>query len=175
VGSYSLRKGVKYAAPALNKVLDRNPRIQVTFLGTGCSRNQVLADYKPSVYARVNVIPCFSRSELPRLLTGHHIKLLPTVSEGFGMVLPEAMACGLAPIVTSTPGPLEIVQDGHDGIIVPARDPRALMRAVEYLIADRTLLDRLRRNAYVKAQVYSWNRTASQTLQLYEEYIHGRA
>jgi glycosyltransferase involved in cell wall biosynthesis len=88
--------------------------------------------------------------------------------------LAEAMACGLAPVVTSTPGPLEIVQDGHDGLVVPARDPQAIKHALERLITDRALLDKLRRNAHAKVQPYSWSQIAQQRLQLYEEFSPSR-
>ena len=123
---------------------------------------------------RVKVVPRFDRTELPALLKGYQIKLFPTLMEGFSLALVEAMACGLAPIVTSTPGPLEIVQDGHDGLVVPVRDSRAMERALERLITDRALLDKLRRNAHAKVQAYSWSQIAQQRLQLYEEFSPSR-
>ena len=174
VGSYIARKGVKYAAPAVNAILARHPWAHMTFLGTGCSADQVLADYEPSVRSRIKVVPRYVHAELPALLQGHHIKLFPTLSEGFGKALIEAMACALAPVVTSTPGPLEIVRDGHDALIIPARSSRAVEQALEQLLTDRALLDRLRMNAYVRAQEYSWNCTARKRLRLYEEFSQGR-
>jgi glycosyltransferase involved in cell wall biosynthesis len=174
VGSYLLNKGVKYAALALNAILACYPRVQVTFFGTGCSADQVLADYDTQIRARIKVVPRYTHTELPSLLRGHHIKLFPTLSEGFSLALAEAMACGLAPVVTSTPGPLEIVQDGHDGLVVPARDPQAIKHALERLITDRSLLDKLRRNAHAKVQPYTWSQIAQQRLQLYEEFSPSR-
>jgi glycosyltransferase involved in cell wall biosynthesis len=174
VASYGLRKGIKYAPPALNAVLTRHPQVQVAYLGTGCPADKVLIDYDPSVRGRVKVVPRYTRTELPTLLKGYQIKLFPTLMDGFGMALVEAMACGLAPIVTSTPGPLEIVQDGHDALVVPVSDSRAIERALERLITDRALLDELRRNAHAKAQAYSWSRIARQRLQLYEEFLQAR-
>jgi glycosyltransferase involved in cell wall biosynthesis len=174
IASYILRKGLKYALPALNAILTRHPQVQVAYLGTGCPANQVLVDYDPSVRGRVKVVPRYARTELPALLKGYQIKLFPTLMEGFSLALVEAMACGLAPIVTSTPGPLEIVQDGHDGLVVPVRDSRAMERALERLITDRALLDKLRRNAHAKVQAYSWSQIAQQRLQLYEEFSPSR-
>jgi glycosyltransferase involved in cell wall biosynthesis len=76
------------------------------------------------------------------------------------LALPEAMACGLAPVTTATPGAMEIVRDGHDAIMIPPRDSQAIEQALERLISDRPYLERLRRNAYATAQRYSWTRIA---------------
>jgi glycosyltransferase involved in cell wall biosynthesis len=171
VGTYILTKGIKYAAAALNAFLARNPTVQITFLGTGCPPNLVLSDYDTSLHSRINVIPRYVRDELPELLKGHHIKLFPTLTEGLGLALVEAMACGLAPVVTSVPGPLEVVREGHDALVVPARDSGAIGRALTRMITDTGLLDRLRRNAYATAQAYNWSRVAQQTIRLYEEFM----
>jgi glycosyltransferase involved in cell wall biosynthesis len=112
--------------------------------------------------------------DVSRSLDSYQNKLFPTFSEGFGMVLLEAIACSLESIVTFTSGPLESAQAGHDGLIVSARDPRSIMRALEHLIAFRTLLDWLRRKAYAKVQACNWNLNVSQTLRLYAKYIRCR-
>jgi glycosyltransferase involved in cell wall biosynthesis len=56
--------------------------------------------------------------------------------EGFGNVLIEAMACGVPVVVTSSPGPLEIVRDNVDGVIVPEHTPSAVAQALESLLTD---------------------------------------
>ena len=171
VGNYIVRKGIEYGALALNAILARYAQVKVSFLGTGCSEAEVHADFEPAVRDRIRVIPRFSHEALPDLLRGHHIKLFPTLSDGFGLALIEAMACGLAPVTTTTPGPMEIVSDGHNGILVPSRDTLAIEQALERLILDRPYLDRLRRNAYATAQNYTWERIARDNLAFYEEAL----
>ncbi len=56
--------------------------------------------------------------------------------EGFGNVLIEAMACGVPVVVTSSPGPLEIVRDNVDGVIVPEHTPAAVAQALEAVLTD---------------------------------------
>ena len=56
--------------------------------------------------------------------------------EGFGNVLIEAMACGVPVVVTSSPGPLEIVRDNVDGVIVPEHTASAVAIALEGLLTD---------------------------------------
>jgi glycosyltransferase involved in cell wall biosynthesis len=78
------------------------------------------------------------------------------------------MALGLAPIATATPGPLEIVQDGVNGMVVPARDTDAMTAALRVLTGDRALRDRIRASACETAQRYAWPTIAAQTELLYD-------
>lgn len=168
VSSYIVRKGIQYGSPALNALLKRYPKLEVSLLGTEIPAEQVYADFDSEVHDRLTVIPYYENHRLPDLLKGHHIKVMPTISEGFGVALLEAMACGLAPVTTTAPGPMEIVHDRETGLIVPCRDRAAFEQAIETLILDRDLLDRLRRNAYRSAQRYSWKNIAQENLNLYD-------
>lgn len=169
VGTYIVRKGVHYGSPALNTILQRYPQVSVSFLGTECPEANVYADFDPAVHDRIQIVPRYCHETLPSLLKGHQIKLFPTISEGFGVALVEAMACGLAPITTATPGPLEIVQDGQDAIVIPCRDQVAIEQALDRLITDRGYLEQLRYKAYETAQTYSWRRIAQNNLACYEK------
>jgi glycosyltransferase involved in cell wall biosynthesis len=169
VGSYIPRKGIDYGTPALNAILTRYPQVKVSFLGTGCPESQVYADFAPHMRDRIQVVSQYNHEFLPSLLQGHQIKLLPSLSEGFSLALTEAMACGLAPVTTATPGPIEIVRDGDNGILCPVRNSQAIEQALERLITDRTYLESLRRNARATAQNYSWSCVARKNLSFYEE------
>jgi glycosyltransferase involved in cell wall biosynthesis len=171
VGSYIPRKGIYYGASALNKILTRYSHVRVSFLGTGVSEEEVYADFDSTVRDRIQVIPHYPHEMLPTLLKGYQIKLFPSLSEGFSLALPEAMACGLAPVATTIPGSIELVRDGYDGILIPARDSEAIEQALEQLIRDRVYLEQLRRNAYATAQNYSWKRIAQERLSLYEKAL----
>jgi len=180
ISSYIPRKGIHYGSPALQNILKRYPNVEVTFLGVGCTdlaqpESVVHADFDPALHHRIKVIPRYEQETLPKLLEGHHIKLLPTLSEGFGKAIVEAMACGLAPVTTNVAGPLEIVRDGHDAIVVPTRDSVAIEQALDRLICDRAYLEKLRRNAYETAQGYGWRQIAQARLACYEDAIQKKA
>lgn len=174
LSNYISRKGIYYGVPALNQILARYPQVMVSLIGTRCSEAEVYADFNPAVREQVKVIPRYNHETLPALLQGHHIKLLPTLAEGFSVALVDAMACGLAPVTTATPGPMEIVQDGKNGIFVAPRDTEAIVQASERLISDRPYLEQLRRTAHATAQHYSWDRIARDNLALYEEALSQR-
>ena len=173
IGTYIPRKGIQYSVPALNKILDRHPEVKVSFFGTECKEcsdtEQIYRDFDPKFRDRIQVVPRYEHSSLPELLKGHQIKLLASTSEAFGMALVEAMACGLAPVTTNTPGPMEIVTEGENAIVIPSRDSEAIFEALEKLICDRPYLERLRRSAHKTAQKYSWEQIAKDTLAIYRE------
>lgn len=173
IGTYIPRKGIQYSVPALNQILDRYPQVKVTFLGTQCLEcpdvEPVYHDFNPELRDRITVIPRYPHEQLPTLLQNHQIKLFPSTCEAFGMALVEAMACGLAPIVTATPGPMEIVTHDYNGIVIPPRNAEAIAVALQQLITNHDYLERLRQNAYATAQKYSWADIAKNTLNWYEE------
>lgn len=174
IGSYIQRKGIKYTSEVMNELLQKYPNIELTFLGTGCNRETVYQDYIPEVRSRVKVMEKYKHSELPELLEHYQINLFPSLSEGFGKTLIEAMACGLAPITFETPGPLDILTNMHDGLVVPRRNKELLRNALEKLINQPALLYDLQVNAYHTAQKYSWNQAAKQRLTVYENAIEVR-
>ena len=177
IGTYIPRKGIQYSTPALNKILERHPQVEVSFFGTECKEcsdiEQIYRDFDPKFHNRIQVIPRYEHSSLPELLKDHQIKLLSSTSEAFGMALVEAMACGLAPVTTNTPGPMEIVTEGKNAIVIPSRDTEAIFEALEKLICDRFYLEQLRRNAHKTAQKYSWEKIAKDTLAIYREASYG--
>ena len=171
IGSYMSHKGIHYLATALETTFERHPHSRVTFFGTGGDGEAVLADFEPELRSRVDVVPSYQREQLPELLGGHAIVLSASLREGFPLGTLEAMACGLTPVVTDIPGPTQYVRDGENGLLAPVADAAALAAAVERLVADPELFERLRGAAHATAQEYSWERVGKQTLALYEEAI----
>jgi glycosyltransferase involved in cell wall biosynthesis len=170
VGSWTARKGIEYGAPALAAVLERHRDVAVTCVGSGAPAAEVHRHLPPALRERIGVVPSYERRELPALLRGHQVLFMPSLAEGQSMALLEGMACGLAPVTTPA-GAAHIARDGHDALVVPARDPDALAAAVERLLADPDLLQRLREAAAGTAREHSWSRIARDTLSLYEQAI----
>ena len=171
IGSYIPRKGIEYSVPALTRILQKFPDIEVSFLGVMVPQERVLADFDPSLHNRIHVISKYQNSDLPSLLAGHSIHLFPSLSEGWGLAVVEAMACGLAPIISNIPGPTEMVKHDFDALIVPPRDSEAIEEAITKLIGDRAYLEKLRTNAYKTAQGYAYTNIAKQNLDLYTESL----
>jgi glycosyltransferase involved in cell wall biosynthesis len=171
IGSFIDRKGIKYSIPALNNILQRFDNVKMSFLGAGYHESKVLSHFSADVKNKITVIPTYNHEALLNLLKGYQIKLFPTLFEGFGLALLEAMACGLAPITTSTPGFMEMIVNRKNGILVPLRNSKAIEDALEELILNRSQLDQIRRSAYQTAQNYNWSSVAQTNLALYQQVI----
>jgi glycosyltransferase involved in cell wall biosynthesis len=131
----------------------------------------VLAEFPAPLRDRVEVVPSYTHERLVGLLEGHGVLISASLAEGFSLALPEAMACGLAPVVTDLSAARAIVRDGENGLLVPPRDPEALAAALLRVDRDRDLLDRLRRAAHATAQSHSWAAIARATAELYERAL----
>jgi glycosyltransferase involved in cell wall biosynthesis len=84
--------------------------------------------------------------------------LFPSLVDGFGLVVPQAMACGLPVICTENTGAKDIVTAGHDGWVVNTRDVDAMVAHLETLDRDRDLLEQMSTNARATAETYTWDR-----------------
>lgn len=171
VGAYTERKGIRTAAAALGPLLARHPDWSVSFLGTGCPAEEVHTDYPAAVSRQITVVAHYANTDLPGLLAGHQVHLFPTLSEGGPIALLETMACGLAPVVSAVPGPVEVVRDGVNGLLVPPSDPAAVEQALELLDSQPELLHAVRRSAHADAQRYAWQQIADEQLAVFEELL----
>jgi glycosyltransferase involved in cell wall biosynthesis len=157
--------------PAVENTLNKYPSVHVSFIGVGCSKETVLSDYSPSLHDRIDVVERYKRDDLPLLLKNYHVHLFPTLSEGLPITLFETMACGLAPVTTTAPGPQEVVTHGFNGLLIPPRDSEAIEGALRRLLDDTDELNRLRVNARNSVQKYTWSNAARQRLDLYQSLL----
>lgn len=105
--------------------------------------------------------------DLPRLYSAAELFVFPSLYEGFGLPALEAMACG-APVITSSSSSLpEIV--GEAAILVDPYSIEQLAEAMYNVLTDQKLRARMRRDGLARAQLFSWEKTASHTLSIYEE------
>ncbi|MEO6496231.1 MAG: glycosyltransferase family 4 protein [Solirubrobacteraceae bacterium] len=105
-----------------------------------------------------------SQEELPAFLAAADALVLPSVREQFGLVVVEAMACGVPPIAVDRFGPREIVEDGRTGWLVEPDDAAALTAALVEAIDDPDERRARGRSAHQTARErYSWD-TVAETL-----------
>ena len=100
------------------------------------------------------------------------IFVLSSRFEGFGLVLVEAMACGLPVVSFDCPaGPDEIITDGYDGLLVPSGDVKVLAQKLMLLMADEELRKRLSQNARQSAQRYEMNLIEGKWVDLFNKLM----
>ncbi|MGB3811116.1 MAG: glycosyltransferase family 4 protein [Parvibaculum sp.] len=108
------------------------------------------------------------REDIPDIISSAVIVCLPSYREGAPMALIEAAAMGRAVVATDVPGCRQVVVDGKTGILVPARDPRALAAALSLLLSDAALRQRMGRAARHHAEKhFSASLARDRLLELY--------
>ena len=97
---------------------------------------------------------------MARLLSAAHIVVDPSLFQGFGLVGLEAMASGAACVLTDSGGAMEYARHDENALVVPPGDEKALATAIERLVEDRPLRDRLARAGLDTARSFTWKRSA---------------
>jgi alpha-1,3-rhamnosyl/mannosyltransferase len=110
-----------------------------------------------------------SDDEIPLLTAGALAMVYPSVYEGFGLPVVEAMASGV-PVLSSTAQALREVA-GNAGIMRDAADVEGFTDAMQALIDDGALRERLIAAGSARARCFSWQRTADETLAVYRQIV----
>ena len=117
---------------AMEIIRDFGERIRVVIFGKGSlteSYEKYINNHSLSDYVSIGGFT----NNFPAEASGADAFVLPSNLESFGIVLVEALACGLPVVSTDAPfGPREILEDGKYGVLVPVKDPTALARAMCY-------------------------------------------
>lgn len=120
------------------------------------------------------------REDMHKIFANAHIVVLPTTyGEGVPRSLIEAAACGRPIVATDVPGCREIVRHGENGFLVPAKDSRALAKALQSLIEDPLLRARMgARGREIAVAKFAQERVIAATLAVYNKLlseVKGRA
>jgi glycosyltransferase involved in cell wall biosynthesis len=153
------KKGGRYLVEACRLLHERGVSFRCEIIGRGSLRQPLLEQIRRAGLAS-SVLLLGSRKHgdvLAHLRTAH-LYVLPSIvgsdgnREGLPVSIVEALACSLPVVSTPVTGIPEVVRDGHNGLLVPERDPVALADALQRLIEDRELYERLRAQARPSVQ-----------------------
>jgi glycosyltransferase involved in cell wall biosynthesis len=122
--------------------------------------------------AEARVLGHVPQTELKNLMSRSHVMVLPSVQDGFGMVMAQAMACACPVIASRNTGSEDLFSDGSEGFIVPIRDVDALAERLQQLadqpqeraIMGQRALKRVRRMG-------GWQDFGQKAMTIYEEIL----
>ncbi|MFN3076184.1 MAG: glycosyltransferase family 4 protein [Alphaproteobacteria bacterium] len=161
MGRFSREKGFDILLEAFAIVAPRHPDWTLILLGDGPERRHLEADID-RLGLRERVRLPGQVSQPAGILRRSGLFVCPSRVEGFGMALCEAMACGLPVIATDTDGPKAIVRHGENGLLVPGENPGAMARALDEMMSDPALRNRLGQQATEIADRFSLERILPQ-------------
>jgi glycosyltransferase involved in cell wall biosynthesis len=115
---------------------------------------------------RVRFLGYVPDDDLPALYSAATVFAYPSLYEGFGLPVLEAMACGTPVVTSSVSATAEVAGDA--ALLIDPRDTQALAGAIGHLLSDEALHADLRARGLERAGQFSWERAARETLLLYE-------
>lgn len=150
VGSFEQRKGVSYLLEAVRHCGSKNIQLVI------CSRRKPAASWKPALPENCEVHVGLNRARLIQVLHTCQLLALPSLAEGFGHVILEAMSTGLPVIATPHTGARDIARDGEDAFLVPIRDSVAIAEKLDWALSNTNPLRDMGVAASRTARRFSW-------------------
>jgi len=167
-GNLSLQKGVPYLLQAFAEL--NLPTAELWLVG------KVLPEIRPFLQkydrAALRVLGKRPQVELVQFYGQSSVLCLPSIQDGFGVVIPQAMACGLPVIHTPHTGGPDIVRENIDGFCVPIRNVEALKEKILFLYENPDALHEMSHNAYQQAQTaLSWKHYGERAIAAYQNLL----
>ena len=169
VGRYTIQKGIPELFQIWEKVFLKHPDWHLDMYGDGGLGD---VPYTVTEQERVNIHVHQADYDIFSKYLESSIFVLTSVYEPFGLVIPEAMSCGLPVVSFDCPyGPASIITDGVDGFLIKSRNVNAFADKICQLIESRELRMAIGKAAILSSQKYSAERVMPQWIGLFNELI----
>ncbi|MEN9573044.1 MAG: hypothetical protein RL514_899 [Verrucomicrobiota bacterium] len=148
VGAISFNKGIPYLLEAFASL--KHPRKELVLIGVLAPEMAAFCQGKQ--FPRVTFVGHQPQTELPRWMSRSHVLVLPSLSDGFGLVMGQAMACGCPVIASENSGGPDLIEPGVTGFIIPAAQSEPLRERLQQLADDPLLQQSLAEHALAHAR-----------------------
>jgi len=169
VARLSTVKGHKFLIKAIVEVIREFPRVKLLIVGDGPLKNELIKLTEESgISQKVIFLPSVLETSL--VLSILDIFVMPSLQEGLGLSIMEAMAMGIPVIATSVGGIPDLIKDRQTGILVPSEDSAILGRAIINLLKDKDFQEALGKNArnFIQQSDFSVQKMAQATEEVYQ-------
>ena len=176
VGRLTRQKRVGVLLDALGLLVSRGFPMDLTLVGDGPERGALEARAaRPDLAGRVRFTGAVPPDQVPGHLSRARVLVLPSVDEGLGLVIAEALVAG-APVVGARSGGIpDLVTAPFAGLLVPPDDPAALADAIREVVTDDRYLDGATRAGIALAQRLAPASVAAQFEDIYAAALRGPA
>jgi glycosyltransferase involved in cell wall biosynthesis len=166
VGSMAQRKGLSYFLEAIRALPQDN--LEVLICGRSAIDQQAIHEYGLKC---VHVLKDLPTAALTAELRASDLFVLPSLAEGFGHAILEAMASGLPVLTTAATCAPDVFTDGEQGFIVPIRDSGALAEAITWGRQHRSQLFQIGQAAATRARTFTWDRFRTGIVKAYGKMV----
>ena len=174
IARLSEEKGHAYLIKAMQEVIARAPDAQLLIVGEGRMGKELAGLVKETgLEKNIFFVPAVMDSQ--QALSAMDLFVLPSVKEGLGLALMEAMACGLSVIGSDVGGIKSLIRDGHNGLLVRPADIPGLSRAILELLQNPVRAISLGTNAraFINDN-FSQEKMVSETEEVYLECLNAK-
>jgi glycosyltransferase involved in cell wall biosynthesis len=165
VGQFIQRKGLYYLFEAIRKINSKN--IKLTIAGRGPIDELLIDDYKDKINLKIKLN--LTQDELTKELQNNDVFIFPSIAEGFGHVILEAMSIGLPVICTSNTAGPDLFKTGNEGFITPIRDIDALINKIIWCIDNKNSLAEMGHQSKETSKMFTWEKFRSNICEFYTE------
>ena len=170
VGGMSLQKGVQYLVQAYNKI--NHSAKSLTFVGASDPALISILKKRGIWPEEAYVLGHMPQIKLKSIMSRSHVLVLPSIQDGFGMVMAQALACGCPIVASSHTGGEDLITDGVEGVIVGVRDVDSLANRLQQLADNSKLRDKMGMQALQKVQsIGGWHEYGEKAIKIYSEVI----
>jgi glycosyltransferase involved in cell wall biosynthesis len=167
VGNISLLKGQLYLLEAWKKL--NLPNSELILVGKLTSNIIPLLDKYRNSYTHYPFIP---HNKLVNLYNSADVFVLPSLNDGFGLVVAEAINCGLPVIVTSNTGAADIVNNGNNGFIIPASSSEIIAEKISFFYNNRKIGIEIKQNSLLNTnKQLKWEDYTDLLIKFYTEVL----
>jgi len=166
VGSFVEQKGLNYFLDAV-KDIDFNFKL----VGSGPLQNKIINRINSENINNVELLGHKNQLEVSNYVKNCSFLVLPSVSEGLGMTLIEAMACKKAVIGSSVGGIPELI-DCTNGFLVPPKDVNSLRDKINILVENKKLRKEMGENGLESSKKFSWKSSSEKTYEIYQNLLN---
>jgi len=142
VGRQEYQKGHSHLISAFSGVVAERPRARLLIVGREGHSTSELRELIANLSLEMSVSLLGHRSDVPDLLAAADVFAFPSIYEGLGGALIEALALGLPVVASDLPAIREVVREGENALLVPAADPGELHAAIVEVLDDDELRSR---------------------------------
>lgn len=167
------QKGIEYFIHSAARLTEIFPDVRFVVVGAGPQRAE-LEELCRTLHLTDRVYFSGFRKDVPALLKRFTVFVQPSLSEGQGITVLEAMASGCPVVATAVGGLRELICDGQNGLLVPPQDPAALARAVAVLLQNEQMRLQLACEGKKRVENYSVPEMIGQTRELYRRVLEGK-
>ncbi len=168
IGGLGKRKNIEFIL-RLAKEFQNNKKVLFKIAGKGPELDRLLKLKEKMRLNNVNFVGFIPEEKLNKFYNSLDIFIFPSLYEGFGLPVLEAMACGIPTIVSNNSSLPEIVRDS--GILINSKDTQRLSKIIINLIKNKKRLKEFSKKAIKISKEFNWNKTMDGTIKVYEEVL----